>query len=71
MNSLVAAYGYKPSLIVFGADNSPDALLPVMEVKSLLGRTRAISLPFTDACGLLLTKSKLDVTEVCGINDLD
>jgi CelD/BcsL family acetyltransferase involved in cellulose biosynthesis len=58
INALVAAYKFKPLLLVFGPEASPRALLPLMEVKSLLGGTRAISLPFTDSCGFLVRASE-------------
>lgn len=50
---LQASYGYQPFLFALGAPDHPRALLPVMEVSSILTGCRGVALPFTDACAPL------------------
>lgn len=47
---LVEAYGYRPRYFVALGNGVPRALIPVMEVSSLLTGRRGVSLPFTDSC---------------------
>ena len=44
------AYGYKPVYISIGRSGKIAAVIPCMEVKSILTGTRAVSLPFSDYC---------------------
>lgn len=50
INLLASSYRYTPVLACLGAPESPQALLPVMEISSVLTGRRGVSLPFTDAC---------------------
>jgi hypothetical protein len=47
---LSETYRYTPVYFVVLRGNTLSAMLPVMEVKSLLTGTRGVSLPFTDYC---------------------
>ncbi len=47
---LSEAYKYKPTYFTFFEDNKLTALLPAMDVNSILTGHRGISLPFTDFC---------------------
>lgn len=44
------AYGYKPLYFTEFSGDRLSALIPVMEIRSLLTGTRGVSLPFTDYC---------------------
>ncbi len=43
-------YGYRPVYFVRNEAGRPQALLPLMEVRSWLTGRRGVALPFTDAC---------------------
>jgi hypothetical protein len=47
---LTETYGYQPHYFVTGAAESPQTVLPLMEVDSWLTGRRGIALPFTDEC---------------------
>lgn len=47
---LQKAYRYRPVYFTIGEQAAMKALLPVMEVKSILTGKRGVSLPFTDSC---------------------
>jgi len=47
---LADSYGYRPHYVGVVRGGSVSALLPIMEVKSLLTGKRGVSLPFTDQC---------------------
>lgn len=51
---LQATYGFQPLYLSLPTDRGQDALLPLMEVRRLRGGLKAVSLPFTDSCALLL-----------------
>jgi hypothetical protein len=54
---LKKSYGYTPLYFVAFGDNGISALLPVMEVKSILTGRRGVSLPFTDHCPPIINGS--------------
>ncbi len=47
---LSATYDHQPHYLAVGDETRIDALLPLMEVRSRLTGTKAVSLPFTDVC---------------------
>jgi Acetyltransferase (GNAT) domain len=47
---LVESYGFKPVYCVAYDQGKPIAIIPIMEVRDLLGRKKGISLPFSDFC---------------------
>ena len=47
---LARAYRYRPVYFTLSAGGRLAALLPVMEINSVLTGRRGVSLPFTDAC---------------------
>jgi hypothetical protein len=51
---LCRTYGHKPIYLRFDRGGEPLALVPLIEVRSLLTGTRAVCLPFTDFCGPLV-----------------
>ena len=55
---LVASYGYRPIYLMKNAERKLSALLPVMEVDSLLTGKRGVSLPYTDYCEPLTSESE-------------
>lgn len=59
--TIKASYNFKPLYFIGFNDGTPVALIPLMEVKSLLTGTRGISLPFTDFCKILM-KSNIDLS---------
>lgn len=44
------AYGYRPHYALFRQEGRIVALAPLMEVRDIWGRPRAVSLPFSDSC---------------------
>jgi CelD/BcsL family acetyltransferase involved in cellulose biosynthesis len=46
-------YGYRPICLMAGEAERPLGILPLMEVRSWLTGTRAVCLPYSDACGPL------------------
>ena len=50
---LFETYGYRPFYSATEDDSGDRALVPMMEVRSVLTGTRGVSLPFTDECGPL------------------
>jgi len=48
------SYGYRPNYFTIIEKDKLSALVPIMEVKSLLTGTRGVSLPFTDFCEPIL-----------------
>jgi len=51
---LVEAYGHRPHCLRFVDEQGAAALIPLLEVRSLLTGTRVVSLPFSDFAGPLL-----------------
>lgn len=47
---LARTYRYTPVLACIGSPRTPDAVLPLLEVRSMITGCRAVSLPFTDVC---------------------
>lgn len=56
-NVLSESYGYKPIYVLERKKNKLTALLPLMEISSLLTGKRGVSLPFTDHCETLKSDS--------------
>lgn len=54
---LFKSYDYRPVYFIEDAGRTLSALLPVMEVSSLLTGKRGVSLPFTDYCEPLTSES--------------
>lgn len=52
------AYGFRPCFLVSGPLNCPEAILPLMEVRSWITGMRGISLPFTDECQPILHRKE-------------
>ena len=50
---LSETYQYKPCYFIATKNGKMTALLPVMEIKSLLTGKRGVSLPFTDSCEVM------------------
>jgi CelD/BcsL family acetyltransferase involved in cellulose biosynthesis len=50
---LVDTYGHRPCYLQMSLNGSPIALVPMMEVQSVLTRSRGICLPFSDYCAPL------------------
>ena len=50
---LKSSYGYSPVYCTVEQDGLLSALLPVMEVRSVLTGCRGVSIPFTDYCDVL------------------
>jgi hypothetical protein len=50
---LNATYGFQPCYLVVRSGGHLDAVLPLMELNSLLAGRRGVSLPFTDRCAPL------------------
>lgn len=55
---LSQSYGYEPLYLCNKTNNTMSGLLPLMEVKSILTGTRGVSLPFSDACPLLVSNTQ-------------
>lgn len=51
---LVATYGHRPCYVQMSLNGSALALVPIMEVQSVLTRSRGICLPFSDYCAPLI-----------------
>ncbi len=51
---LADSYGHQPCYLRLSVGEKPLALIPMMEVRSLLTRTRGICLPFSDYCAPLM-----------------
>ena len=54
---LVDTYGHRPCYAQMSLNGTLQALVPMMEVKSVLTRTRGVCLPFSDYCAPLLFSS--------------
>ena len=52
--TLSQTYGFTPLYVVARREGRPVGILPWMEVRSLRGKRRGVSLPFTDSCPLLV-----------------
>ncbi|MBN9692886.1 MAG: GNAT family N-acetyltransferase [Verrucomicrobia bacterium] len=52
--TLRQTYGFSPFYVVARREGRPVGILPWMEVRSLRGQRRGVSLPFTDSCPLLV-----------------
>ena len=52
---LAESYGYKPLYFVAIENDSLSALVPIMEIKSILTGKRGVSLPFTDYCQVIVS----------------
>ena len=59
------SYGYKPLYFTSIVNGRVLALIPVMEIKSLLTGKRAVSLPFTDHCEPIFAATSLRSSEGC------
>ena len=57
---LVDTYGHRPCYAQMSLDGTLQALVPMMEVKSVLTRARGVCLPFSDYCTPLLFSSLTD-----------
>src|SRR6478736_10413193 len=51
---LVDTYGHRPCYAQMSLNGNLLALIPIMEVKSVLTKTRGVCLPFSDYCAPLL-----------------
>ena len=51
---LVDTYGHRPCYVQMSLNGTLQALVPIMEVKSMLTRARGVCLPFSDYCAPLL-----------------
>jgi hypothetical protein len=58
---LKKTYGHQPVYLRFSRAGDLAALLPIMDVRSLVAGRRGVSLPFTDFCGPLIFRA--DSTE--------
>lgn len=56
---LTRTYGFKPFYLLQRDAAGHRSILPLMEVRKLSGRRKAVGLPFTDSCPLLSTASGL------------
>ncbi len=54
---LVDTYGHRPCYAQMSLNGNLQALVPIMEVKSVLTRARGVCLPFSDYCAPLLFSS--------------
>jgi len=54
--TLFESYGYKPQFLTLQSSDTISALLPMMEVDSILTGRRGVSLPFTDYCEPLISR---------------
>jgi hypothetical protein len=55
------SYQFKPMYCIASANGNLGAVLPLMEVRSILGEKKAVSLPFSDFCQpLYIDQSKFD-----------
>jgi hypothetical protein len=54
---LVDTYGHRPCYAQMSLNGSLQALIPMMEVKSVLTRARGVCVPFSDFCAPLLFSS--------------
>src|SRR3954454_4283192 len=54
---LAKSYGHEPLYLSFLCGAEPIALLPLMEVRSPFTGRRAVSLPFSDFCGPLISEA--------------
>ena len=55
---LFESYGYKPIYLIIQKNKRFNAVLPLMEIKSVFTGKRGVSLPFTDHCEPLVSKNK-------------
>lgn len=55
--TLKTSYRYQPLYAVFSKNGEPVCLVPLMEVNSILTGKRGVSLPFTDWCPIITSKS--------------
>jgi lipid II:glycine glycyltransferase (peptidoglycan interpeptide bridge formation enzyme) len=56
-------YGYKPVYLTIIENQNALAVIPMMEIKSILSTKKGVSLPFTDYCPPIIDKS-LDKKEI-------
>jgi CelD/BcsL family acetyltransferase involved in cellulose biosynthesis len=56
-NVLEKTYSYQPNYLIEERDGAFTTLVPLMEIDSFITGRRAVSLPFTDACPLLVSES--------------
>lgn len=54
---LADTYGHQPCYLRLSIQDKPVALVPLMEVRTLLTRTRGVCLPFSDYCPPLMSSS--------------
>ena len=52
---LVETYGHRPCYVQVSANNTLLALVPMMEIQSMLTRSRGVCLPFSDYCAPLFS----------------
>ncbi|MBN1983157.1 MAG: peptidoglycan bridge formation glycyltransferase FemA/FemB family protein [Chitinivibrionales bacterium] len=60
---LVQSYGFKPCYYYRNDAGQVKAIVPIMETRTLAGKRRGVSLPFTDYCQPYLTNS-MSIQEV-------
>lgn len=53
--TLINAYKFKPFYCAWIINNTPIALIPIMQVKTLTGKLKGVSLPFSDECAPLIS----------------
>lgn len=56
-STLVGAYSFKPFYYVWFDKEKPSAIIPVMQTRTLRGKRRGVSLPFSDSSEPLLNKT--------------
>ena len=56
---LARSYDHRPTYLDFSRGGETIALLPLMEVRSIFTGCRAVSLPFSDFCDLLLSDQSM------------
>ncbi len=67
---LAKSYGHKPFYLCFSDGGRPQALVPVMEVKSSFTGRRGVCLPFSDFCPPLLFNGSEPGLVVARLSDL-
>ena len=61
---LKSSYGHKPFYVRFSRQGKLAALLPIMEVNSVLTGVRGVSLPFSDFCNPLVFDPTVNVAQL-------
>lgn len=55
---LVDSYGFVPLFLTAYHENEISGIIPIMEVRDIVGKKKGVCLPFTDFCGPLFTCQK-------------